>query len=49
MESSLAQNTINGLFSDEVITKIKQKNPNLKMIKLLSLANGLIRPRMCLF
>lgn len=43
-ESESAQRLLKKIMSDETIEKIKKVNPNLSMIKLMSFANGLIRP-----
>ena len=43
-ESSFAGDYIKQLFSDETITKIKEKNKNFSYIDLMSMANGAIRP-----
>lgn len=43
-ESESAQRFLKKIMSDETIEKIKKVNPNLSMIKLMSFANGLIRP-----
>lgn len=43
-ESDSAQRYLKKLMSDSTIEKIKKKNKNFSMIKLMSFANGLIRP-----
>lgn len=43
-ESSYAGDYIKQLFSNETITKIKEKNKNFSYIDLMSMANGAIRP-----
>ena len=43
-ESESAQRFLKKIMSDETIEKIKKVNQNLSMIKLMSFANGLIRP-----
>ena len=43
-ESSYAGDYIKNLFSDETISKIREKNKNFSYIDLMSMANGAIRP-----
>lgn len=44
MEASHAGQYLKKLFSDETMSKIKEVNPNVSYIDLLSMANGAIRP-----
>ncbi len=43
-ESNFAHSYLKKLFRPEIIEKIKQKNPNIRYIDLMSMANGAIRP-----
>lgn len=43
-ESNFAHSYLRKVFSPETIKKIKEKNPNVKYIDLMSMANGAIRP-----
>jgi DNA polymerase-3 subunit alpha len=44
MESPYAAQTMKQIFSDSTIAKIRKAIPNIKMLKLMSYANALIRP-----
>ena len=44
MESPYAAQTMKQIFSDNTIAKIRKAIPNIKMLKLMSYANALIRP-----
>lgn len=43
-ESDYAGNYLGRVLSDDVVAKIKEKNPNFSYIDLMSMANGAIRP-----
>lgn len=43
-ESDYAGDYLNRVLSDEVVFKVKEKNPNFSRIDLMSMANGAIRP-----
>lgn len=44
MESPLGYKTLSNMFSEKTLSKIEETNHNISKIKLMSFANGLIRP-----